>query len=189
MAVAADQKEIITTMGPANPLVSLPMLRNTRAKILELQGIKDVDNYYLPIPPDWQPPQPPAPQPSPEELWVQAEKEMAHQKTMKELAIKQDELALKREQMTFDQQFQLHKLASEQALRRFEIEATTNAKITAEALDREIETDVAETELAMKAHDQLHEHQMQEDRQAHEKEMAERQASAAEAAATASEAE
>ena len=57
-------------------------------------GIKDAENYFNPLPPDWKPEPPPPPEPTPDEMWIQAEKEMAHAKAMKELAIKQDELAL-----------------------------------------------------------------------------------------------
>lgn len=95
MQVVQDQTGILTEYGPDNPVVSLSMLRDAKAKILALNGVKDVENYYKPVPPDWQPPPPPPPEPSPDELWIQAEKEMAFQKSMKELAIKQDELALK----------------------------------------------------------------------------------------------
>lgn len=95
--VVADQSAILAQYGPDNPVVTIQMLRNSKAKLLELQGIKDVDAYYKPIPDDWQPPPPPEPEPSPDELWIQAEKEMAFQKQMKELAIKQDELKLAEE--------------------------------------------------------------------------------------------
>jgi len=82
-----------------NPVVTLAMLRNAKAKILALQGVKDVDNYYQPVPPDWQPPAPPPKEPTPDELWIQAEKEMEFQKAMKELAIKEDELRLKEREL------------------------------------------------------------------------------------------
>lgn len=96
--VIADQSAILEKYGPSNPVVTLSMLRNAKAKVLELQGIKDVEHYYQPIPPDWQPPPPPAPSPSPDELWMQTEKQMASEKTMKELAIKEDELRLKEQE-------------------------------------------------------------------------------------------
>lgn len=94
-AVIQDQSAILAELGPDNPIVTLPMLRNAKAKRLMLSGVKDVTNYYKELPDDWQPPPPPPPQPSEDELWRQAEAKMAFEKTMKELAIKQDELALK----------------------------------------------------------------------------------------------
>lgn len=92
--VVADQAAVLQQMGPDNPVVNLPMLFNAKRQILRLMGIKDAENYYIPLPPDWKPEPPPPPAPTPDELWIQAEKEMAHAKAMKELAIKQDELAL-----------------------------------------------------------------------------------------------
>ncbi len=109
--VVADQSAILQQYGPENPVVSIQMLRNSKAKLLQLQGIKDVEAYYKPIPDDWQPPPPAPPEPTPDELWIQAEKEMAFQKQMKELAIKQDELALKEKQQDADAAFKEAELA------------------------------------------------------------------------------
>lgn len=115
--VIADQSAILQQFGPQNPVVTLPMLRNAKAKALALAGIRDVERYYRPLPDDWQPPPPEPPQPSSDELWIQAEKEMTHAKAMKELAIKQDELDLKREQMQIDATLKGRELAiREQAL-------------------------------------------------------------------------
>ena len=97
--VIADQQGILQSLGPENPMVTLPMVRNAKARLLALKGIKDVDNYYKPLPPDWQPPPPPPPQPTPDELWIQAEKQMAQEKAMKELAIKEDELRLREKEL------------------------------------------------------------------------------------------
>jgi hypothetical protein len=76
-------------------VVKLHMLRNAKAKILALNGVPDVENYYLPVPDDYQPPPPPPPEPTEDEKWRQAEAQMAQEKAMKDLAIKQDELALR----------------------------------------------------------------------------------------------
>ena len=100
--VITDQAAILEQYGPQNPVVSLAMLRDAKAKRLMLAGIKDVDTYYMPVDPNWQPPPPPPPEPTPDEMWIQAEKEMAFQKSMKELAIKQDELELKSRQLEID---------------------------------------------------------------------------------------
>lgn len=109
--VVADQSAILAQYGPENPVVDIAMLRNAKARILALQGIKDVDNYYKAVDPNWQPPPPEPPAPSPDELWIQAEKEMAFQKSMKELAIKQDELRLAEEKQAADNAFRDRELA------------------------------------------------------------------------------
>ena len=93
--VVTDQQSILEQLGPQNPMVTLAMVRNSKAKILSLNGIKDVDSYYMPVPADWQPPPPPPPEPTEDDKWREAEAKMSFEKNMKELAIKQDELALK----------------------------------------------------------------------------------------------
>lgn len=179
MSVASDQKEIIQTMGVMNPLVSLPMLRNTRAKILSLQGLKDADSYYQPLPMDWQPPQPPAPPPSPEELAMEAEKHMNQLKVVKELAIKQDELTLKREQQTWEQQFEMQKLATDAALRKYATDAQFHSTMTQAQMDANIEAEAREAELAMQGHDMLHSQLLAQQDQAHGQAMDERAADTA----------
>lgn len=139
-AVIADQKETLATLGPENPIVSLPMFRNAKAKALALAGIKDVDNYYKPIPDDWQPPPPPPPQPSPDELWIQAEKQMAFEKGMKELAIKQDELRLKEAEMNQVRELKLLELE----LKRYEIDSRSRTDIVTTGMDNETREKVAE---------------------------------------------
>jgi hypothetical protein len=166
MAVAADQKDILTNMGISNPLVTLPMFRNTRAKILALQGIKDADSYYAPLPPDWQPPPPPPTPPDPEIAWMQLEKEMNHTKTMKELAIKEDELKLAREKMATDAaqkdadraqqaqdaarelEFKMEELVINTALERAKLEATIDAAGADEEVDRQQQESSAATQKA-----------------------------------------
>jgi hypothetical protein len=42
------QLQAIQAYGPANPLAGLPQLRNTLADMLSLNGIQNVDRYFLP---------------------------------------------------------------------------------------------------------------------------------------------
>ena len=48
MATAAKQEQILLQMGASNPMVSLAQYRNTLAKIAELSGFKDSDQFYAP---------------------------------------------------------------------------------------------------------------------------------------------
>jgi hypothetical protein len=50
--VVAQQKEILQTLGPSNPLVSVKQLRNTMAQVLELSGLKDTARYFSEITPE-----------------------------------------------------------------------------------------------------------------------------------------
>lgn len=52
------QLQTIQTYGPVNPLAGLPQLRNTLADLLALNGIQNVDRYFMP--------QQPAPQGAPQ---------------------------------------------------------------------------------------------------------------------------
>ena len=77
MAVLAQQKEILQTLGPNNPIVSIKQMRNTIAQILELQGVKDASRYFNEITPEieQQMAQPPQPAPDPTQVLAQVEAE------------------------------------------------------------------------------------------------------------------
>lgn len=68
--IAADQKEIITQLGPSNPIVDLKKATKTLQLKAEAAGINYPENFFGdPINPDgspWQPPPPQPPQPSPD---------------------------------------------------------------------------------------------------------------------------
>lgn len=57
------QMQTIQTYGPANPLAGLPQLRNTLADITAVNGIRNIDRYFLP--------QQPAAAPQPEQAGPQ----------------------------------------------------------------------------------------------------------------------
>lgn len=170
MSVAADQKDMLMSAGPMAALVTIPMLRNTRAKILALQGLKDADSYYVSLPPNWQPPAP-APQPSPEMLAMQAEKDMNQAKIVKELAIKQDELALKAKDQEWQHEFLIQKLAAETSMKKYAADAQFHSTMTQAQLNANIESEAREAELSMQGHDMLHDQMLARDDQAHSQSM------------------
>lgn len=180
MSVAADQKELAMALGLSNPIVGLGRIRATRAKILALQGIKDADSYYAPVPLDYQPP-PQPPTPSPEAQAMQAEAEMSHMKTMKELAIKHDELVLDREQKAFDRDMAVRKLEVESELKKYAIDAQYRADMDALHLD----ADKAAVEHALAMDDQSHSQALDVSAHAHDVEMGTRAADTADTAAEA----
>jgi len=85
--VNQDQKEILTTLGMNNPLVDLKQYRDTKAKILELSGLKDATRYYKEITPEalQQAQQPQQPQQDPAQILAQVEA----QKVQKDIEIAQ----------------------------------------------------------------------------------------------------
>lgn len=52
MMVLQKQEQILQTMGPNNPLVSISMYRNTLARIAETAGFKDAETFYRQITPE-----------------------------------------------------------------------------------------------------------------------------------------
>lgn len=184
MAVASDQKEFVEKMGVMNPMCDLPMLRQTRAKILALQGIPDADSYYKPFPPGWKPDPPPAPQPSPDQLWVQAEKDMAHQKTMKELAIKADSLALDRDKAQWDHEFRTLELAANTQMKKYAADATNKVTQDNNTVMANIEAEAREADLTLQGHDMLHGQMLDRQQHEHDKAMDVRAADTADTAAT-----
>ena len=71
--VAVRQQEALEKLGPNNPLVGLGQIRNTMSKMLEISGYPDSNQFFKPLPLDYEPPPPQPPKPSPEELLVQAQ--------------------------------------------------------------------------------------------------------------------
>lgn len=78
------QLQAIQAYGPANPLAGIAQLRNTLADILSLNGVSNVDRYYLPIQPpqaqQQQPGQQQPPQGDPAQAMVAAEQIKAQAK-------------------------------------------------------------------------------------------------------------
>lgn len=155
MSVAQDQTNILTQLGPENPVVSLAMLRNTKAKILRLNGIQDVDSYYKPVEPNWQPPPPPPAPPSPEQMAMENEQQMNHLKAVKELAIEQDKLALEHTKFQWQKEFDLLNLNTNAELKRLAINAQFASTATSDQVKADVQRDLAEDEFLLKAHAQL----------------------------------
>lgn len=160
-ATAEDQKQIIMTLGPSNPLCGLGQYRHTRAKMLELSGVKDVSNFYNDLPANWQPP-PVPPQPDPNMVLAQAEllkaqgqlakdkadflvEQAKSQQSMAELRAqlvsKEADIAAKREEFHLVDDRERDKTEADVALRAAELNAkygSENVKLdTTTALERE----------------------------------------------------
>jgi hypothetical protein len=72
--VVLQQKEVLEKLGPSNPLVGLGQFRNTLAKMLEISGYPDSNQFFKPVPLDYEPPpSQEQPKPSPEEMLLQAQ--------------------------------------------------------------------------------------------------------------------
>ena len=82
LALSQKQEQILQTLGPNNPLVSLQQYANTLGKVIEMSGFKDVGAFINPqVPP--MPPQPEQQKPDPAELLAQAEIQKAQVQAQK----------------------------------------------------------------------------------------------------------
>lgn len=165
-ATAADQFQILSTLGPVNPVCGVGQYVHTRKTMLQLQGIQDTGKYYNDLPINWQPP-PAPPQQDPNQLIAQAEvakaqAQIAEQQAkleqkrvelmQKEMdlhaqsAIKTVELGLQRENMHLTDERERDKSEADIALRAAEINAKygttlTIAQIEAQMREQEMHTE------------------------------------------------
>jgi hypothetical protein len=123
--ILAFQREVLTTMGPNNPIVSLGQLTNTVTKFAEMSGWKDSSLFINRLPADFQAPEPP-PKPSPEELLAQVEM----QKINADMGVDAARLDLDRD-----------KLFADILLRAADIEAKYSTAVDVASIKASIETD------------------------------------------------
>jgi hypothetical protein len=57
-AVIADHRDIMEKYGLDTPLVNLPLHRKVLARRLEMEGLKNDEDWYLAVDPNYQPPEP-----------------------------------------------------------------------------------------------------------------------------------
>lgn len=153
-AIALKQEQILQ-MEPDNPLVTLGQLRHSYARMLELSGERDVSSYFNEIPPDWKPPQQ-APQPTPEMIIAQGQKEVEQMKALKDIAIKEADLQLRTRKQEFDEWLAVQKLAQDSTLRRYMIDAQFKAGFTSDNMTLDAEADIAAMQGALNARKQAH---------------------------------
>jgi len=140
MQISAKQQEVLTQLGVVNPLVTPAQYSSTLRKIVELNGFKDPGQFFNQIPADYQPPAPPAPKPTPEEVLAQVQAQSIQADIQKKAA----ELELSRQKMMMDDDFARDKMYQEMALKKYELELKYNtqintAEITAQQnIDREL---------------------------------------------------
>lgn len=157
MAVAEKQELIISTLGPSNPIVTVPMYANTLRRIVELSGFKDSSSFFNAVDPNWQPPQQePAQDAAMEMVKIEGQKAQIQAAAKdRELAIKEQDSQVKAEQHATDKLTQMEieaqKIAAQAEMERMKAEAAAalrHVELEAEmALKREEMQRRAETEL------------------------------------------
>lgn len=133
--VVARQTEALEKLGPDNPLVGLGNIRNTLAKMLEISGYKDTDQFFKPLPIDWTPPPPEPPPPTPEELLAQAQ--MADIQARTAIDQQKLEVDVMKAQQLDDRE--TTRIAGDLAIREFQAEEKFNNEIDLEILKKSLE--------------------------------------------------
>ena len=131
--IATKQEQIIAGMGMNNPIVTPLEYRNTLAKIAELSGFKDAQEFFA-DPRNAPPQQPQQQQQDPriamEAQKMQAEMQMAQQKAAQDLQLQKEkmqmEFAFKREQMAAELQLRQQELEFERQLRMQQLASGVN---------------------------------------------------------------
>jgi hypothetical protein len=131
--IAGSQKEILMTVGPNNPLVTMGQYANTLRRMVELAGFKDASQFYNAIPLDFQPPQQ-EPKPTPEEVLAQAQA----QAIQADVAKKAAELDLKDKEMSMVDARERTKIAQDGQLKQMELELKYQVDINEQAVRLEI---------------------------------------------------
>ena len=131
MMIMAKQEQILQQLGPANPLVTPQQFSNTLRKIVELSGFKDASSFFQNIPSDYEPPAPPAPKPTPEEVLAQVQVESIKADIKKKAA----DLELQRQQMVMNDDLKRDQMAQDLYLKKYEIELKYNSQISTAEID------------------------------------------------------
>jgi len=135
--VAMRQEMIIKETGANNPVVSLPQYTNTLAKMLQLAGIKDSQNYFNQLPVDFQLPEPPPPKPTPEEMLAQVQVQSIQADIQKKAA----ELDLERQKMIMSDDRERDRVEQDGILRRYELELKYGVQIQSAEINAAMNTD------------------------------------------------
>lgn len=118
-AILSAQKEIMMQMGPSNPIVGVPELRNSLARLVEAMGYKDATAFFKEVPQNYQPPEPGK---DPKQVEAEGKIALANAESQAKLAQAQGEaqakLQLDRERAQFEAQLAREKAQAEIQLAR-----------------------------------------------------------------------
>lgn len=134
--VATKQEQILQTVGPNNPIVSIAQYTNTLAKMLELAGIKDTQSYFTRLPADFQMPDP-SEKPTPEEMLA----EVQRQSILADIEKKAAELELEREKMIRVDDRERDRIEQDGLLRKYDLELKYNTQIQSAEINAALNKD------------------------------------------------
>jgi len=143
MQVAGKQEMLLQTLGPDNPVVSLPQYVNTLRKIAESAGFKDVDQFFNPpsqVAQAMQMQQAQQQQQGPTDADIKAQEAQARIQLEREKA--EAEIALKREQMMAEMDLKRQEFEAKTALRQQELETEAALRAQAQAMGGQVSTNL-----------------------------------------------
>jgi len=142
--IAAKQENIMQTMGPSNPLVSLAQYSNTLTKMVELSGHKNTQAYVTDLPDDFQLP-PPQPQADPNQQAVQMMAQVEREKNQAKFEIDSANLRLKQTQAEAENE----RLRFELTLKERDLQVKEQ-QLQLKAAEQQAEFKIKEAELMLK---------------------------------------
>lgn len=104
------QRQAMVDLGPNNPIVGLPEIRNTAARMTQAMGYKNASEFWKEIPEGWTPP-PQQQQPDPKLLEVQGKQQLAQAELQGKMQLQQAELQHKDKVAALDHERQLQEIA------------------------------------------------------------------------------
>jgi len=136
-SITEKQELVLQTLGLSNPLVTLAQYRDTLAKQIELAGFKDASMFFNAIPADYQPPENPEPEKSPEQILAEVQAQEIQANIQKKAA----ELELEREKMLRADDRERDRIETDRFIRLREIELKYGAMIDEAMLNAQVERD------------------------------------------------
>lgn len=132
--ILAKQEGYAERLGPDNEMSTLPEIRHTIARMMELGGFPDHTAFFKEVPEDWQPPEPvepEKPEPTPDTLVLAETEKMKAELNAKSKAAELEaktklsiaELEMKRSREESDHDLKIQEMASRQAIEEGKIQA------------------------------------------------------------------
>tara|TARA_B100000131_G_scaffold81728_1_gene78586 strand:+ start:663 stop:2798 length:2136 start_codon:yes stop_codon:yes gene_type:complete len=133
--IASKQEQILTTVGPDNPLVGVVEYANTLRKITELSGFKDADQFFK-DPLKQPPPEPKEKEPTPEEQMMA----MQQQQFAMTMELEKAKLQLDAEKAKTNAQIKEAEMTVDAQLKITELGAKYNQSIDTTQLKGDLDT-------------------------------------------------
>ena len=134
--IASKQEQILTTVGPDNPLVGIMQYANTLRKMTELSGFKDADQFFKD--PSKEPPKPPKEEEPSAEEKMMAMQQQQFQMTME---LERAKLQLDAEKAKTNAQMKEAEMSIDANLKVQELGAKYNQSIDVAQLKGDLDTD------------------------------------------------